>query len=40
KRAALNEVLEELDKKSSYITFKKWIIRDNQIFFKEFSTYL
>ena len=40
KRAIIEEVKEELDKSSSYSTFKRWIIRDNTLLNQEFKQYI
>jgi hypothetical protein len=40
KRAIIEEIKEELYTASSYSTFKRWIIRDNQTLTKEFQKYI
>ncbi len=40
KRAILEELKEDLDISSSYSTFKRWIIRDNQALNNEFKQYI
>jgi rubrerythrin len=40
KRAIIEEIKEELNTASSYSTFKRWIIRDNQTLTKEFQKYI
>jgi len=40
KRAIIEEIKEELDKKSSYSTFKRWVIRDNKALNQEFENYI
>ncbi len=40
KRVAFNEIIEDISEKSAYITFKRWIIRDNQTLNSEFGKYL
>ncbi|SFV67649.1 Protein containing HNH endonuclease domain [hydrothermal vent metagenome] len=40
KRAIIEEIKEDLDKSSSYSTFKRWIIRDNEALKNEFQQYI
>lgn len=40
KRAIIEELKEDLDSSSSYSTFKRWIIRDNQALHREFKQYI
>jgi hypothetical protein len=40
KSVALKEIIEDISEKSAYITFKKWIIRDNQKLNSEFKQYI
>ncbi|NWF66069.1 MAG: hypothetical protein HXX81_01235 [Campylobacterales bacterium] len=37
KKVALNSIIEEISEQSAYITFKKWIIRDNHTLNSEFG---
>jgi len=40
KRAISQDIQKDLDKKSSYSTFKRWIIRDNKNLNQEFKKYI
>jgi hypothetical protein len=40
KAVALNEIIEEVSAVSSYVTFKRWIVRDSAELNKEFGQYL
>ena len=40
KNSALNEIKEKLDLKSSYSTFKRWLIKDNESLNKQFYQYI
>jgi len=40
KRVASEEIVKEISNESSYITFKRWIIRENQALNEEFGQYI
>ncbi len=40
KRVLIDEIKEDLNKASSYSTFKRWIVRDNKTLNKEFQQYI
>jgi len=40
KKSSLNEIKDKLKLESSYSTFKRWIIKDNEILTKEFIQYI